>query len=52
MLWYCLKEDSKKVYHDIIVSAGLNDMIACAEIITQDSEKYVERLLDLFKKFR
>lgn len=35
-----------------IVSAGLNDMIACAEIITQDSEKYVERLLDLFKTFR
>lgn len=35
-----------------IVSEGLNDMIACAEIITQDSEKYVERLLDLFNKFR
>lgn len=35
-----------------IVTAGLNDMVACAEIITQDSEKYVERLLDLFKKFR
>jgi cullin 5 len=35
-----------------IFAAGLNDMLSCAEIITTDSEKYVERLLDLFKKFR
>jgi cullin-5 len=35
-----------------IVAAGLNDMISCADVITTDSEKYVERLLDLFKKFR
>lgn len=34
-----------------IVSAGLADMVASADIITTDSEKYVERLLDLFKKF-
>lgn len=34
-----------------ITSAGLADMIAAADIITQDSEKYVERLLDLFRKF-
>ncbi|KAG4069752.1 hypothetical protein HA402_003193 [Bradysia odoriphaga] len=34
-----------------IVSAGLADMISAAEIITQDSEKYVERLLELFRRF-
>ncbi|XP_013193169.1 cullin-5 [Amyelois transitella] len=34
-----------------IVSAGLADMVASADIITTDSEKYVERLLDLFKRF-
>lgn len=34
-----------------ILSAGLADMVAAADIITQDSEKYVERLLDLFRKF-
>ncbi|KAB0802941.1 hypothetical protein PPYR_05127 [Photinus pyralis] len=34
-----------------ITSAGLADMIAAADIITQDSEKYVERLLELFRKF-
>ncbi|XP_063241270.1 cullin-5 isoform X2 [Bacillus rossius redtenbacheri] len=36
---------------DHIVSAGLADMVAAADIITQDSEKYVERLLDLFRQF-
>lgn len=36
-------------YH--IVAAGLGDMLASADIITQDSEKYVERLLDLFRRF-
>lgn len=30
---------------------GLADMVAAADIITQDSEKYVERLLELFRKF-
>lgn len=35
-----------------IVSSGLNDMIESAEIISQDSEKYVERLLALFTRFR
>ncbi|EZA46754.1 Cullin-5 [Ooceraea biroi] len=34
-----------------ITSAGLSDMMAAVEIITQDSEKYVERLLDLFHRF-
>lgn len=34
-----------------ITSAGLADMIAAADVITQDSEKYVERLLELFRKF-
>ncbi|KAL3276668.1 hypothetical protein HHI36_012038 [Cryptolaemus montrouzieri] len=34
-----------------IVQAGLADMVAAADIITQDSEKYVERLLELFRKF-
>lgn len=34
-----------------IVSAGLADMVAAADVITQDSEKYVERLLDLFRKY-
>uniref|UniRef100_A0A1L8DX62 Cullin-5 n=1 Tax=Nyssomyia neivai TaxID=330878 RepID=A0A1L8DX62_9DIPT len=34
-----------------IVSAGLADMVAAADIITQDSEKYVERLLELFRRF-
>lgn len=31
--------------------AGLTDMVASADIITLDSEKYVERLLELFHKF-
>lgn len=34
-----------------IASAGLADMMAAVDIITQDSEKYVERLLDLFRRF-
>lgn len=34
-----------------IVSAGLADMVSSADIITQDSEKYVERLLELFRRF-
>lgn len=34
-----------------IVQAGLADMVAAADIITQDSEKYVERLLKLFRRF-
>lgn len=34
-----------------IVSAGLADMLAAADVITQDSEKYVERLLELFRRF-
>lgn len=32
-----------------ISQAGLADMVAAADVITQDSEKYVERLLDLFR---
>ncbi|KAK9498548.1 hypothetical protein O3M35_003156 [Rhynocoris fuscipes] len=34
-----------------IINAGLADMVASADIITQDSEKYVERLLGLFNQF-
>jgi len=34
-----------------IVNAGQAEMIAAADIITQDSEKYVERLLELFNQF-
>lgn len=34
-----------------IIQAGLADMVAAADIITQDSEKYVERLLELFRKY-
>lgn len=36
---------------NFIVCQGLADMMACAEIITQDSEKYIEQLLDLFRRF-
>ncbi|KAH0500707.1 Cullin-5, partial [Microtus ochrogaster] len=34
-----------------IISAGLADMVAAAETITTDSEKYVEQLLTLFNRF-
>lgn len=34
-----------------IISQGLADMMSSAEIITQDSEKYIEQLLDLFRRF-
>ncbi|KAK0162294.1 hypothetical protein PV327_008643 [Microctonus hyperodae] len=34
-----------------ISSAGLADMMAAVDVITQDSEKYVERLLDQFRRF-
>ncbi|KAL3243637.1 hypothetical protein MRX96_020226 [Rhipicephalus microplus] len=40
--------------HDLeqhVLSQGLADMLASADIITQDSEKYVEQLLDLFQRF-
>ncbi|PNF13705.1 Cullin-5 [Cryptotermes secundus] len=40
-----------KDLEDHIVNAGLAEMIAAADIITQDSEKYVERLLELFNQF-
>ena len=40
-----------KDLEDHIASAGLDDMMAAVDIITQDSEKYVERLLDLFRRF-
>uniref|UniRef100_T1IY43 Cullin-5 n=1 Tax=Strigamia maritima TaxID=126957 RepID=T1IY43_STRMM len=36
---------------DHIINACLADMIAAASTIVQDSEKYVEQLLDLFKRF-
>ncbi|XP_022241285.1 cullin-5-like isoform X2 [Limulus polyphemus] len=34
-----------------IIDRGLADMMASADIVTQDSEKYVEQLLDLFTRF-
>ena len=34
-----------------IIDQGLADMMASAEIITQDSEKYIEQLLELFRRF-
>ncbi|XP_041463342.1 cullin-5-like isoform X2 [Lytechinus variegatus] len=34
-----------------IIEAGLADMVAAADVITTDSEKYVERLLELFHRF-
>ncbi|XP_014274662.1 cullin-5 [Halyomorpha halys] len=40
-----------KDLEDHIVHAGLADMVASADVITQDSEKYVERLLNLFNEF-
>lgn len=36
---------------NFIINQGLADMMSCAEIITQDSEKYIEQLLDLFRRF-
>lgn len=40
-----------KDLEDHISSAGLADMMAAVDVITQDSEKYVERLLELFRRF-
>ncbi|XP_057376986.1 cullin-5-like [Daphnia carinata] len=40
-----------KYLEDHIIHAGLADMMVAAELITQDSEKYVERLLTLFNQF-
>lgn len=34
-----------------IINQGLADMFSSADIITQDSEKYVEQLLELFRRF-
>lgn len=34
-----------------IFSNGIADMVESADVITQDSEKYVEKLLSLFKRF-
>merc|ERR1719266_2491718 len=34
-----------------IYQAGIADMVASAEVITADSEKYVEQLLELFRRF-
>lgn len=36
---------------EYIVTVGLRDMMAVANIIVQDCEKYVEQLLSLFQKF-
>jgi cullin-5 len=34
-----------------VSQAGIADMVANAEVITADSEKYVEQLLELFRRF-
>uniref|UniRef100_A0A8B9IXT2 Cullin-5 n=1 Tax=Amazona collaria TaxID=241587 RepID=A0A8B9IXT2_9PSIT len=44
-------EPMLKDLEEHIVSAGLADMVAAAETITTDSEKYVEQLLTLFNRF-
>uniref|UniRef100_A0A8C1JPN9 Cullin-5 n=2 Tax=Cyprinus carpio TaxID=7962 RepID=A0A8C1JPN9_CYPCA len=44
-------EPMLKDLEDHIMSAGLADMVASAETITTDSEKYVEQLLTLFNRF-
>ena len=35
----------------LLWKAGIADMVASAEVITADSEKYVEQLLELFRRF-
>uniref|UniRef100_A0A671LSJ7 Cullin-5 n=1 Tax=Sinocyclocheilus anshuiensis TaxID=1608454 RepID=A0A671LSJ7_9TELE len=44
-------EPMLKDLEDHIMSSGLADMVASAETITTDSEKYVEQLLTLFNRF-
>ncbi|XP_064819309.1 cullin-5-like, partial [Oncorhynchus masou masou] len=44
-------EPMLKDLEEHIMSAGLADMVASAETITSDSEKYVEQLLTLFIRF-
>uniref|UniRef100_A0A8D3BA17 Cullin-5 n=1 Tax=Scophthalmus maximus TaxID=52904 RepID=A0A8D3BA17_SCOMX len=44
-------EPMLKDLEEHIVYAGLADMVAAAETITSDSEKYVEQLLTLFNRF-
>ncbi|KAJ4936143.1 hypothetical protein JOQ06_017667 [Pogonophryne albipinna] len=44
-------EPMLKDLEDHICNAGLADMVAAAETITTDSEKYVEQLLTLFNRF-
>lgn len=44
-------EPMLKYLENHIINQGLADMIASADIITQDSEKYVEQLLNLFVRF-
>ena len=34
-----------------IYNNGIADMVESADVITQDSEKYVEKLLTLFRRF-
>ncbi|KAF4517336.1 hypothetical protein B566_EDAN007290 [Ephemera danica] len=34
-----------------LITAGLADMVASAELVTQDTEKYVERLRELYHRF-
>ncbi|XP_035225373.1 cullin-5-like, partial [Stegodyphus dumicola] len=44
-------EPMLKDLESYIISEGLANMMASADIITQDSEKYVAQLLELFRRF-
>lgn len=44
-------EPMLKYLENHIANQGLVDMISSGDIITQDSEKYVEQLLNLFTRF-
>lgn len=44
-------EPMLRTLEDFVVQAGIDDMLACAEVIASDPEKYVERLLALYNRF-
>ena len=52
--YYLIKIFSFVFYSNCLnlhIKAGIADMVASAEAITADSEKYVEQLLQLFRRF-
>ena len=46
-----LLDQTERVDYSFPPKAGIADMVASAEVITADSEKYVEQLLELFRRF-